>query len=111
MLEAFIATITHTRNATLKLVADLTDDQLTNQPAPKMNHPAWVLGHLLLVESNFLTLLGGTAPALEALSPRRYCCMPSRTDIRCPSAPTATSRSRPRCGLACPTRRCATSSR
>ncbi len=66
MLEAFIGTITHTRNATLKLVADLTDDQLTIQPAPKMNHPAWVLGHLLMVEANFLSLLGGTAPALEA---------------------------------------------
>ncbi len=66
MLEAFIGTITLTRNATLKLVADLTDDQLTIQPAPKMNHPAWVLGHLLMVEANFLSLLGGTAPALEA---------------------------------------------
>jgi uncharacterized damage-inducible protein DinB len=66
MLEAFIATITHTRNATLKLVADLTDDQMTLQPAPKTNHPAWVLGHLLMVEGNFLALLGGTAPALDA---------------------------------------------
>ena len=42
MLDAFIATITHTRNATLKLVADLTGDQMTLQPAPKTNHPAWV---------------------------------------------------------------------
>lgn len=65
MLEAFIATITHTRNATLKLVADLTDDQITLQPAPKTNHPAWVLGHLLMVEANFLALLGGTAPTLD----------------------------------------------
>ncbi len=66
MLEAFIATITHTRNATLKLVADLTDDQMTLQPAPKTNHPAWVLGHLLAVDGSFLALLGGTAPTLDA---------------------------------------------
>jgi hypothetical protein len=65
MLAAFIGTITLTRNATLKLVADLTDDQMTLQPAPKTNHPAWVLGHLLLSEGTCLTLLGGTAPALE----------------------------------------------
>ncbi|MGC8625847.1 MAG: DinB family protein [Phycisphaerae bacterium] len=66
MIDAFIATITLTRNATLKLVADLTDDQMTLQPAPKTNHPAWVLGHLLLSEGTCLALLGGTAPILDA---------------------------------------------
>ena len=29
------------------------------QPAAKMNHPAWVLGHQLLVDYSFLTLIGG----------------------------------------------------
>jgi uncharacterized damage-inducible protein DinB len=52
--------ITHTRNQTLKLVADLTDEQMVVQPAPKTNHPAWVLGHLLLVEHSFLNLVTGT---------------------------------------------------
>ncbi len=66
MLQPFISTITHTRNATLKLVNDLTDDQLTIQPAPKTNHPAWVLGHLLLVDCSFLSLIGGTPPTLDA---------------------------------------------
>lgn len=29
-----------------KLVADLSEDQMAVQPAPGMNHPAWVLSHL-----------------------------------------------------------------
>ena len=65
MLDALIHTIKLTRDSTLKLVADLSDDQLALQPAPKMNHPAWILGHLLLVDGNFLTLAGGIAPTLE----------------------------------------------
>lgn len=60
MLDAYISTVEHTRNQTLKLVADLTDEQLVVQPAPKTNHPAWVLGHLLAVDVNFYaTLCGG----------------------------------------------------
>jgi uncharacterized damage-inducible protein DinB len=59
MLESYLATITHTRNQTLKLVADLTDDQLVVQPAPKTNHPAWVLGHLLQVDHAFLYAITG----------------------------------------------------
>lgn len=59
MLDSYLATIAHTRNMTLKLVADLTDDQLVQRPAPKVNHPAWVLGHLLQVEHAFLSLVTG----------------------------------------------------
>ncbi len=59
MLDSYLATINHTRSMTLKLVADLTDDQLVQQPAPKVNHPAWVLGHLLQVEHAFLSLVTG----------------------------------------------------
>lgn len=67
MNDALIATITHTRNQTLKLVADVADDQMVRQPAPGTNHPAWVLGHLLLVEHNFLkTVSGGQGPSLDA---------------------------------------------
>lgn len=66
MIEAFIATLNLTRGSTLKLVADLTDEQMTLQPAPKTNHPAWVLGHLYQVDCNFLNLIGGKAPELEA---------------------------------------------
>ena len=59
MLDSYLATINHTRAMTLKLVADLTDDQLVQQPAPKVNHPAWVLGHLLQVDHAFLSLVTG----------------------------------------------------
>lgn len=59
LFDAIISVITHTRNQTLKLVSDLSDDQLCVQPAPKMNHPAWVLGHLLLVDHSFLKTIGG----------------------------------------------------
>ncbi len=59
MLDSYIFTITHTRTMLLKLVADLSDDQLTIQPAPKVNHPAWVLGHLLSTEHGFLSLITG----------------------------------------------------
>ena len=64
LLTAFIATITHSRKMTLKLVADLSEEQMCYQPAPKMNHPAWVLGHQLSSEYTFLALIGGPpAPA------------------------------------------------
>ncbi len=62
MLESYLSVLSHTRNQTLKLVADLNDDQMVIQPAPKTNHPAWVLGHLLMVDHNFLAVIGG-APA------------------------------------------------
>lgn len=57
MIDAIVAAMTHTRNTTLKLVADLSDEQMVRQPAPGTNHAAWVLGHLLLVEGNFLRLI------------------------------------------------------
>ena len=31
-----------------KLVAELTPEQMVEQPRPGMNHPAWILGHLTL---------------------------------------------------------------
>ena len=60
--DALLMVITHARNQTLKLVADLSDDQLAIQPAPKMNHAAWVLGHLLVVDYGFRQLVTGQAP-------------------------------------------------
>ena len=66
MIEALIATLTHTRNQTLKLVADLSDGQLVCQPAPGTNHPAWVLGHLLWVEYRLLNTIDPNAPAAPA---------------------------------------------
>ena len=58
-IAAFVATMKLTRHMTLKLVADLSDDQMVFQPAPNMNHPAWVFGQLILVDYAFLTLVTG----------------------------------------------------
>ncbi len=65
MNNALVATIQHTRNQTLKLVNDLSEAQMTRQPAPQTNHAAWVLGHLLGVDCGVLNFLGGQAPQLE----------------------------------------------
>lgn len=47
-----------------QLVADLPDEELAEQPAPGLNHPAWTLGHLVIAADYGLKLLGGqpTAP-------------------------------------------------
>jgi uncharacterized damage-inducible protein DinB len=70
LLDAVINVITFTRNQTLKLVADLADAQFCFQPAPKTNHPAWVLGHLLLVDYSFLKTIGG--PDLPAFIDEKF---------------------------------------
>src|SRR5262249_55864741 len=31
-----------------KLVGDVTEQRMTSQPMPEMNHAAWVLGHLTM---------------------------------------------------------------
>ena|SRR5579862_10042100 len=59
MMDSYLAVITHTRAMTLKLFADLTDEQMCYQPAPKTNHPAWVMGHLIAVDYAFLNLITG----------------------------------------------------
>ena len=59
MLESYLMVLNHTRTMTLKLIADLNDDQMCFQPAPKMNHPAWVMGHLIQVDYAFLNLITG----------------------------------------------------
>lgn len=41
-----------------KLVADLEDCQLSVQPHPGMNHPAWILGHVALGTDFVASLLG-----------------------------------------------------
>ena len=45
-----LAPLLHAWNLNLgyakRLVADVSDDKMALQPAPEMNHAAWVLGHL-----------------------------------------------------------------
>ena len=59
--DAVVGTVVWTRNGTLKLVADLSDEQLALQPAPKTNHAAWVLGHLITTDYALLGILTGQA--------------------------------------------------
>ena len=47
------------------LVADIPQGRMAEQPAPGMNHPAWLLGHLAWAADFVPALLGG-APGLEA---------------------------------------------
>ncbi len=37
------------------LTADIRDDQMSLQPVAGVNHPAWILGHLLAVERKIAT--------------------------------------------------------
>ena len=37
-----------------KLVADIPDERMAEQPAPGMNHAAWVLGHLTFVGDSMI---------------------------------------------------------
>ncbi|MBI3840307.1 MAG: DinB family protein [Planctomycetia bacterium] len=39
-----------------KLVADIPDDKMAAQPAPGMNHAAWILGHLTFVADSMIRI-------------------------------------------------------
>ncbi|MGD9720984.1 MAG: DinB family protein [Pirellulales bacterium] len=41
-----------------RLVSDIADDQMAAQPAPGMNHAAWVLGHLAYVFDSMIAVWG-----------------------------------------------------
>jgi hypothetical protein len=41
-----------------RLVADIPDDTMALQPAPGMNHAAWVLGHLACTADMLGDMLG-----------------------------------------------------
>lgn len=57
-----VSHLIHTWNLNLayarRLVADLAEEQMTVQPAPGMNHAAWVLGHLACSGDLFAPLIG-----------------------------------------------------
>ena len=48
-----------------RLVEDVADERMAEQPAPGVNHPAWVLGHLAWTADRGLEMLG----AAEMLAP------------------------------------------
>lgn len=53
-LNAFRFTLSYAQ----LLVADIDDIEMANIPHPGMNHPAWILGHLILVADMGAKLLG-----------------------------------------------------
>src|SRR5262245_51351068 len=55
MTEILVRSLARAREQTLALTADVPDDRMAEQPWPGCNHPAWVLGHLLLLD---LIILG-----------------------------------------------------
>lgn len=60
--DALISHLLHTYSRNIsyirRLVTDVPEDKMAFQPAPGMNHPAWVLGHLVVVGDMVAELLG-----------------------------------------------------
>lgn len=57
MNEVLIWSLEQARNQTLSLVGDLRDEQMCLQTSANENHPAWILGHLLLGDVYLLSML------------------------------------------------------
>ena len=46
-------------------LADIPDDQMTTLPAGLVNHPAWILGHVILAAERTVQLLGGQSACTD----------------------------------------------
>lgn len=57
MSDLLIWSLENARKQTLSLVADLRDEQMCVQNSKGENHPAWILGHLLLGDIYLLSML------------------------------------------------------
>jgi hypothetical protein len=57
MSDLLIWSLENARRQTLKLVEDLPAEQMCRQASAGENHPAWVLGHLLLGDIYLLSML------------------------------------------------------
>ena len=57
MRELLIWSLEKARQQTLSLVEDLQADQMCLQTSSGENHPAWILGHLLLADIYLLSML------------------------------------------------------
>ncbi len=69
MLPQLLNTYSRNLDYARRLVADVPEDKMAYQPAPGMNHPAWVLGHLAFVGDMVGGLLGQGPLAPEAWEP------------------------------------------
>jgi hypothetical protein len=59
MTEILAWALHKARQQTFILVEDLSDEQMCLQSLPGENHPAWILGHLLLGDIYLLSMLAG----------------------------------------------------
>lgn len=44
-----------------RLLSEIPDERMTEQPLPGVNHPAWILGHLALTADHVGEMFGGQA--------------------------------------------------
>lgn len=51
------------------VMSDIDDANITRQPVPKGNHPAWIIGHLALSSDNLLKMMGQPTTVPENLRP------------------------------------------
>src|SRR6185369_18084429 len=67
MFELIVPTYTFALGYAQKLVVDIPDERMCEQPLPGrvMNHGAWSLGHLAWSLGNGLVLLGQSAPTSD----------------------------------------------
>ncbi len=63
MSNAFLESIIYAANKNIdygkRLVADIPQEKMAYQPAPRTNHPAWVLSHLNLYTTCMLGMVQG----------------------------------------------------
>ncbi len=57
MSNLLVWSLENARKQTLNLVEDLHDEQMCLQTSTRENHPAWILGHLLLGDVYLLSML------------------------------------------------------
>jgi uncharacterized damage-inducible protein DinB len=55
--DLLVWSLENARKQTLNLVEDLREDQICLQTAARENHPAWILGHLILGDTYLLSML------------------------------------------------------
>ena len=66
MLDTLLTSLDLARRQTVNLCSDLTEQQLTLEPHPGMNNPAWTLGHLFLLDAFLADQLScESAPRLD----------------------------------------------
>lgn len=72
MNDTLIRTLDRGRLQIRLLVADIPDEQLAVQPAPGMNHPAWVLGHLAILDVVTYDALWGQVAQIDPAARETY---------------------------------------